>query len=249
MKRLLIISWLTALCFLLLGNVHAWEIPSYIRLDSGTRMWFTVLGGDLVQADRTKIDLGNNLGVKKDQLAWEFCLSARFDNIHVLRFRAEPSTEYEQSKNDSLHAVSDYRLGYDLDFYMTPQVLFGTNVDFDFPTVRTRVRNVNLGLITYDYDDNKTRFVPTVGLHGTFYPIVGGISLRPNISARVNWINYEGLEAWDWEAATSVDVPVNRLWTWNVTGGYRYSHLKFKSDIDTVDMNRMGFFIESGVLF
>jgi len=249
MKKFFVISWLTILCFLLLGNVHAWEVPSYVRINSGVRMWFSQLEGDLVEPDRTKLGFTENLGIKKDQLVWSFFTNFRLDNIHLLRFRIEPWNYYDESRNDSSQRITDFRAGYDLDFYMTPQILFGANVDLDTIKVETTVRNVTVGRTTFNYSDDSTRVVPSLGIHGTFYPIMEGISLRPNLSARVNWWNYQDLETWDWEAAAAVDIPINRLWTWCINSGYRFSHIKFKRDHDTLDMNRMGFFLETSVLF
>ena len=101
----------------------------------------------------------------------------------------------------------------------------------------------------FTYGDNQTRAIPTIGLHGTFYPIINGISLRPNWFARVNWWDYQTLETWDWETGAGVDIPVNRLWTWSMSAGYRFWHIKFKRDRDTVDMNTSGFFLETSLLF
>lgn len=249
MKRIIVIVWLTALCFLLLSNAYAWEIPSYIRITSGTRMWFSVIDGDLIQNDRTKLGLTQNLGIKKDKIAWEFFSTFRFDSIHVLRFRIEPLTEYNNSQNGSSQKIVDGRLGYDLDLYMTPQLLFGANIDLAVVNAETQVRNVSVANTTFNYDARESRVLPTLGLHGTFYPIIAGIALRPNVSGRISWWNYESLTNWDWEVAAAVDVPVNRLWTWTVNGGYRFWHLKLKRNIDTLDMNRSGFFVETSVLF
>ncbi len=249
MKKLLVIIWLTALCFLLFSNVHAWEIPSYLRMSSGTRMWFSVLDGDLVQNDLTKLDLIQNLGIQRDRLVWEAFSSFRFDNIHVLRVRYEPYTQYDQARNNSSQTIRDLRLGYDLDFYMTPQFLFGANVDMAIVNSETQVRNVTVGGVTFNYDVRESRVVPTLGVHGTFYPIVDGIALRPNLTGRINWWDYESLATWDWEVSAAVDVPLNRLWTWTVNGGYRFWHLKLKRDRDVLDMNRSGFFVETSLLF
>lgn len=248
MKRFLIIAWLTVLCFLLLGNVHAWEIPSYLRINSGARMWFSNIQGDLIQPDRTKLDFSEHLGLKKERLTWEIFGSLRVDNIHVFRFRAEPFTSYE-SKNDSYQVIRDYRVGYDLDFYMSPQVLFGANIELDILGLETRVNNVTSGAVTFNYHDSRTRAIPLLGLHGAFFPVLDAIALRPNLSSRIGWWNYEGLEAWDWEVAGAVDIPVNRLWTWTISGGYRFWHTKMKRDVDTVDMNLKGFFLETSILF
>lgn len=241
--------WLTLLCFLLLGNVHAWEVPAFLRVGAGSRAWFTTLQGDLIQSDRTKIDLATNLGVKPEALAWEFFGSIRLENIHVLRFRVEPDTVYAQAKTESLHKVRDIRVGYDLDFYMTPQILLGGNVDLDVLNIETRVKDATVGVVQFNYTQDHTRLVPSVGLHGTFYPIVEGIALRPNVSGRFNWFNYEGLETWDWEASSGVDIPINRLWTWSVSTGYRGWHTRFKRGRDTVDMRRNGLFVETAILF
>lgn len=246
MRRFLAITWLVSLCTV--GTAYAWEVPAYLRVNSGLRMWFTQIEGDLIQNDRTKLGITENLGTNKDKLVWQYFLNLRVDNIHLFRFRAEPSTLYE-SRNDSTIQLADYRLGYDLDFYMTPQLLFGANIDVDFFRATTRVRDVTAARTLYNYSVDTTRVNPLLGLHGTFYPIVEGIALRPNISARVDWWNYQGLETWDWEAATGVDIPVNRLWTWCINGGYRFWHMRFKSDRDTPDLNRSGFFIETSVLF
>lgn len=249
MQKILVTIWLTALWFLLLGNVHAWEVPSFVRLNGGYRMWFTTLQGDLVQKDRTKIDLTGNLGVKKEALSWELFSSLRLENIHVFRIKWEPTTMYAQSRNDSALQVWNLGFGYDLDFYMSPQALFGANVDLDVTNVRSRVRDVTVGMARFNYDEDATRVIPSLGIHGIFYPVVTGIALRPNLSGRARWMSYEGLECWDWEASSAVDIPVNKLWTWSVNSGYRYSHSKIKRDRDTVDMNRSGFFVETAILF
>ena len=249
MKNIIITTWLTILCFLLLSNVHAWEMPGYLRVDGGSRMWFTTLQGDLIQSDRTKLDLVGNLGLKGDDLVWSYSICARIKNIHVLRLRAEPYDIYDQPGGGSSLRVRDLRIGYDLDFYMSPQVLFGANIDLDVLNVDTRVANVTVANSSFSYNNNDTRAVPTLGFHTTFYPIMTGISLRPTASARVNWWNYRNLETWDWEAGGGVDIPVTNLWTWSVNAGYRFWHTKFKRDIDTLDMNRSGFFLESSILF
>ena len=249
MKHLLVTTWLTVLCFLLLSNVHAWEMPSCVRVSGGSRMWFATLQGDLIQSDRTKLDLTENLGLKRDDLVWDFFASTRIKNIHVLRVRAEPYSAYEQSGGDSSLRVKDARLGYDCDFYLAPQLLFGANFDLDIVNIDTRVRNVVVGNASFSYNDSSTKTVPSLGLHAIFYPIMNGISLRPTASARVNWWSYQSLETWDWEAAGGVDIPVTNLWTWSVNAGYRFWHIKFKRDIDTLDMNRSGFFLESSLLF
>jgi hypothetical protein len=249
MKRFVVTTWLTALCFLLLSNVHAWEVPTYMRVDGGARMWFTVLDGDLIQNDRTKLDLVDNLGIKRDHLVWEFYSSFRFSNIHVLRLRYEPYADYDRAQSGSYQKVRDIRGGYDLDFYMTPQLLFGANADVGVFSVDSCVKNVTVGNALFDYRVSQNQFVPTVGLHGTFYPILEGIALRPNLFGRVNWWNLNTLETWDYELGAAVDVPLNHLWTWSVHGGYRFWHIKFKRNRDTLDMNRSGFFVETSLLF
>lgn len=249
MKKLFIIAWLALLSSFPMADLHAWELPSYLRVSSGSRMWFTFLEGDLIQRDRTKLDFVDNLGIKSDKLVWEFYSNFRIENIHVVRLRLEPYTDYDESKQDSYQKILDARLGYDLDFFMTPQALFGANVDMGLLGTDTRVRNVAVGNALFNYQTNQTRVVPTLGVHGAFYPMLEGIALRPNVFGRVNWWNYESLETWDWEVGAAVDVPVNRLWTWTVNGGYRFWHLKMKRDIDNLDMNRSGFFVETSVLF
>jgi len=248
-KKLLIIAWLTILSFMLLANVHAWEVPSYLRLTSGARLWFTNLDGDLVQPDRTKIGITDNLGVAKDRLTWEYSLIGRVENIHVVRLKFELPSMYDQAANDSRLKIYDGRLGYDLDFYMSPQALFGLNADMDVFNVQSVVNNVKVGASTSNYTENRTRVIPSLGLHGSFYPILQGIALRPNISARVNWWDYESLKTWDWEVSTAVDIPVNPLWTWSMNGGYRMWYVKTKRDHDQVDMTRGGFFVETSVRF
>ena len=249
MKKLVIIGWLTALCYLLIGNVHAWEVPPYLRITTGSRMWFTLLEGDLIQKDRTKLGLGENLGLQKDKLVWEFFTNTRFNNIHVFRIKWEPTTTYDQSRNDSYQKIWNLDLGYDLDFFMSPQVLFGANADMVILGLDTRPKDVVVGAAMYNYKDEGSRVFPTIGLHGTFYPVLEAVALRPNIFSRVNWWNYDNLECWDWEVATAVDIPVNRLWTWTINGGYRFWHTKIKRERDTVDKNRMGFFVETSILF
>lgn len=249
MRKILIIIWLTALCFLLLGNVHAWDVPSYLRINSGARMWFTAMEGDLIQPDRTKLGFADNLGLKKDNLAWEFFANFRIENIHVVRLKAEPMTVYDQSRNDSYQKYRGFYVGYDLDFYMSPQALFGLNADIGLVSLDTRVKDVVVAGTTYNYQQTGSRAIPSLGLHGTYYPILQGVALRPNVGARFNWWNYESLEAWDGEVTAAVDVPINRLWTWSVSGGYKVWHIKVKRERDTVDMNRSGFFVETAVLF
>jgi hypothetical protein len=248
MKRFLVTAWLTILCFLLLANAHAWDVPSHIRMIGGVRMWFTVLEGDLIQPDRARVDLNDNMGIPEDVLVWDFFTSVRVCNFHVFRLRGEPVTSYE-SKNESFVKIWYLQAGYDLDFYMSPQALLGANVDLNITNYNTDVRNVAVGGNVYNYHDSQTLTLPQIGLHATFYPILDDIALRPNISGRFNWWNYADRESWDWEVATAVDIPVNRLWTWSVAGGYRYWHTKFKRERDTLDINRMGFFVESSLLF
>jgi hypothetical protein len=212
-------------------------------------MWFTTIQGDLIQKDRTKIGLTENLGLKSDLLVWQYLASARIENIHVLRLKYEPYSVYDQARNDSYHSITDLWLGYDLDFYMTPQLLFGANVDLDIFNVETRAKSIPVALNVYNYREKETRLIPALGLHGVFYPILSGIALRPNVSGRFGWWNYSQLEAWNWEVAAGVDVPINQLWTWSVNGGYRSEHLKFDRERDTLDTNRNGFFVESSLLF
>ena len=249
LKRLLVLVWLTTLCFLMLSGAHAWEVPGYLRVTGGARAWFTSIEGDLLQGDRSRLGITYNLGIRNEELAWEFFTSLRFRNIHLFRLRVEPSTLYNYSSNQSYHLVRNLRLGYDLDFYMTPQFLVGANVDLDVYHLNTKVNNVFVGGMIYTYNEQGTWAIPSLGLHGTFYPIVGGIALRPNVSARVNWWQYEGLQSIDGELAGGVDIPINRLWTWTVAGGYRIWNTKIKRDRDTVDTTRKGFFVETSLLF
>ncbi len=248
-KKLLIVAWLTALCFLVLSSAYAWDVPSYLRFVSGTRLWFSAIEGDLIQNDRTKLGITYNLGIRNEELVWEFYTALRMKNIHLFRMRVEPSTLYNYSSNQSYHLVRNLRLGYDLDFYMTPQVLFGANIDLDVHNLHTSVNNVPVGGMVYTYGQNCTRAIPSVGLHGTFYPIITGIALRPNISARVGWWGYDGLENRDGELAAAVDIPINQLWTWTIASGYRIWNTRVKRERDTVDTTRKGFFVETSVLF
>lgn len=248
-KKFLIVSWLTLLCFMLLSNVHAWEVPQYLRMQAGTRLWFSAIDGHLIQNDRTRLDLKDNLGIKQDEPAWEFFAALRVKSIHVARVRIEPSTLYTQSLSGSYQRVFDARMGYDLDFYMSPQILLGLNIDLDIMNLDTRVNQVAVGGLLYNYSASATRVLPGLGLHGSFYPIISGIALRPNISTRFNWWSSENLENRDWELAGSVDIPVNQLWTWTVSAGYRIWSVKVKRDRDTVDMTRSGPFIETAILF
>jgi hypothetical protein len=249
MKKIILNISIMILSALMVQTALAWEVPSCIRANGGFRMWFSNIEGDLIQLDRTKIGLGENMGLTKEKLVWEYFASMRFDNVHVFRLRAEPSTVYDQSSNDSYLQLKDWRLGYDLDFFMTPQVLLGANINLVFSGYDTKVSEVVVGATTYNYRSEANKVFPTLGVHGTFYPIVEGIALRPNISGRVNWWNYRDFETWEWEALTGVDIPVNMYWTWNVSGGYRYDHIKFKREIDTLDANRSGFFLETSLLF
>lgn len=249
MKRILFISWLTMMCFLLLGNAYCWNVPTYLRVDAGARIWFSSIEGDLIQSDRTKLGLTDNLGLQPEQLVWEFLGSARFDNIHVVRLKAETTTVYDQASTGSSLKTRNFEIGYDLDFYMTPQMLFGSNSKISVVKLDTQVRDVTVGAVIYNYSENKTRALPSMGMHGTFYPVIEGVSLRPSISGRVDWWNHDNLEVWDWEVKTGVDIPINALWTWSVHGGYQFRHLKLKRDLDTVDMNRTGFFLETSLLF
>lgn len=248
-KKALIIAWLTAIWFALLVNVHAWEIPPQLRLNGGARLWFSLIDGDLTQSDRTKLDILDNLGIEDDNLAWEFFLGARFRNIHVLRLRGMPTVAYDQSRNDSYVKMSYLKAGYDLDFFMTPQALFGGNFDLSVVNVSTKVNNVVVGNLLFNYEDNATRVFPGLGVHGTFYPIMEGIALRPLLSARVNWWDYESLSTYDWEVSAAVDVPISQICTWTINGGYRIWNLKQKRTYDTTDTTLRGFFLETSLLF
>jgi hypothetical protein len=249
LQRILFILWLTALSFLLLGNVHAWEIPAYLRLNSSARLWFSLIEGDLIQNDRTKLGIVDNLSLKQDSPAWEYQASFRVGNIHQLRFRAEPSTSYDHSATWSSIKAGSFRVGYDLDFYMTPNALVGGNADLDFNSVNTTVSSVRVANAVYNYTDDEIRLIPTIGLHAVVFPALQGIALRPNISTRVGWWDFQTRTALDWESAVSVDIPVNELWTWSISGGYRIRNTRFTRQHDTVDMTRRGFFVETSVLF
>jgi hypothetical protein len=248
-KKILIISWMTALCFMLLANAHAWEIPAYLRLQAGARVWFSFLEGDLIQPDRTKLGILDNLGLKQDSIAWEYLFNIRMANIHLLRLRVEPSTLYDQSVNESFIKLRAGRVGYDLDFFMTPRLLLGGNVDLDVLNLQSSINQVIVGNFLFDYFENQTRAIPSVGLHWTYYPTFSGILLRPNFSTRMNWWDYESLETRDLEVSTAVDIPISELWTWTLSGGYRIWNIKLKRERDRIDMTRKGFFIETSILF
>ncbi len=51
--------------------------------------------------------------------------------------------------------VRNYRTGYDLDFYMSPQALFGANIDINITNLETRIQDVIVGGNTYTYQDSK----------------------------------------------------------------------------------------------
>ncbi len=248
-KKLAIIAWLTALWFVLLGNAHAWDVPSSLRVVAGARLWFSLIDGDLIQPSRTKLDIKDNLGIKQDQVAWEYFAIFRFANMHALRIVWEPRTFYDQSKNDSFAERWSLRTGYDLDLYMSPQALIGTNLELEVFGLDTRVNNVTVGGQTFNYSVKETTVIPSVGLHGTFYPALKGIALRPNVSTRVNWWSDKRASRMDVEVASAVDVPINRLWTWTVTGGYRIKNNSIQRSRDTADLTWKGFFIESSVLY
>ena len=248
-KKIAVISWLTALCFMLLSNVHAWDVPQYMRLSVGSRLWFSLIEGDLIQRDRTKLDVVQNLGLKQDQLAWEHSAVARMANIHVLRVTGSPRVTYNQSINDSSVQIWSILTGYDFDFFMTPQALIGANIDLEVLNVDTCVNNVTVAGVNFSYEDTETHVIPSVGLHGTFYPVLDEIALRPNLSGRVNWWSYRGVSKWDFELTGAVDLPVNRLWTWSISGGYRIRNDRLQRSDDTIDLTRQGFFLETSILY
>ncbi|MEW6110757.1 MAG: hypothetical protein AB1664_01395 [Thermodesulfobacteriota bacterium] len=248
-KKTIVTAWLTVLLFALLGNVHAWEVPAYLRFNGGARLWFSAIDGDLIQGDRTKLGFTGNMGLTQDVFTWELFASLRYNNIHALRLRGEPYTGYTSSANGSYQKVRNLRIGYDGDYYMSPQVLIGLNVDLDVLNLDTRVSNVTVGNVVYNYSETQTWAIPSIGLHGTFYPIIDGISLRPNISSRFNWWDMDSRSMWDWEVATAVDIPINPLWTWTIAGGYRMWNTKIDRSRDTIDMTRRGFYIETAILF
>jgi hypothetical protein len=207
------------------------------------------MDGDLIQKDKTKLGFAENLGLKKDKLAWEFFGSVRKDNIHVLRVRAETSTLYGESKNDSFQKTWNIDVSYDLDFYMSPQVILGSNSGLRLVCVDSKVNNVVVGGKTYNYEERGSGVVPVAGVHGSFYPILTSLALRPSISARVNCWNYKGVETLDAEVGAATDIPINDNWTWSVGGGYRFWHVVLEREKDRVEMNRKGFFIETSLLF
>jgi hypothetical protein len=249
LKKSIFVAWFTLVWFMLLANVHAFEVPAFIRLSGGSRAWFNLLEGDLVQPDRTKLGLTDNLGLKQDALAWEHFLNLRVANIHVVRCRVEPSTTWGRSSNDSCVRVVNGRIGYDLDFFMTPNSLLGAHADVDVLHLETTVDRVRVANSFFDYAFGQTRAVPSVGLHGAYYPSVTGISVRPNLSARINLWDYETVQSRDVELSGAVDIPLNQLWTWSIVGGYRIWNLKLQREVDRADITRKGFFFETSLLF
>ena len=248
-KKIAVISWLTALCFMLLSNVHAWDVPQYMRISMGSRLWFSLIEGDLIQPDRTKLDVLRNLGLKQDQLVWEHSVAVRLANIHVLRVTGLPRVTYNQSINDSSIQIWSILTGYDFDFFMSPQALIGANIDLEVLNLDTCVKNVTVAGLNFTYEDTVTQVIPSIGLHGTFYPVLDGIALRPNLSSRINWWSYRGVSKWDVEFAAAVDLPVNRLWTWSISSGYRIRNDQFQRSGDIVDLTRQGFFLETSILY
>jgi hypothetical protein len=236
-------------CLTALPDAFGAELPPYVKLNGGARVWFSRIGGDLIQPNHTKLGLAENLGICTEKVVWDFFGSLRLDNVHVLRLRGETGTTYDQSKNDSTLKTWTIQASYDLDFYMTPQFLLGSQTGVALVCLDTFVNNVTVGNTIYNYQEKVQKVVPSLGFHGIFYPIIGGIAIRPSVSARMNWWNYESLELRDWEVAGSFDVPLNAYWTWIMGGGYRACNLGFKREKDRVDINRTGFFLEATLMF
>lgn len=228
---------------------QAWEVPAYLRIDSGARLWFSELDGDLIQEDNTKIGVDTNLGLKTDQLAWEIFGSGRFDNIHVVRLNYQMETAYENAKTGSTQKFWNLDLAYDLDFYMTPRVLFGTHSKVTILHVDTQVKDIEIGETPYNYSSKGSHTIPGVGLHGAYYPIIGGVAIRPVVTGRASWWNQGTTQNWNWEVATGMDVPLTTLWTWSLSGGYQFRRIKLQRDTDSVELDRRGFFIQGSLLF
>jgi hypothetical protein len=248
-KKSVLVVWFTLVWFMLLANVHAWEVPSYVRLSGGTRAWFNLLEGDLIQPDRTKLGFTDNLGLKQDALSWEHFVNLRLANIHLVRFRVEPSTSWGRSSNESYLKVVNGRVGYDLDFFMTPNALIGAHADVDVLNLESTVDRIRVANSLFEYSFTQTRAIPSVGLHGAYYPTVSGISVRPNFSARINLWDYESVQSRDLELSGAVDIALNQLWTWSIMGGYRIWNIKLQRDVDRADITRKGFFVETSLLF
>ncbi len=246
-RAILLIILFIQTSFPILGQ--AWQVPSYLRLDAGVRLWFSELSGDLIQDDKTKIGIDTNLGLKPDQLTWEIFGSGRFDNIHVVRINWDTETLYENPHTGSSHKVWNIDLAYDLDFYMTPRILFGTHSNVSVLNLKTLVSDVEIGEIDYNYSSSGYHTIPGIGLHAAYYPIMGGVAIRPTIMGRASWWNQGATQNLKWEVSTGMDVPLTSLWTWSLCGGYQFSHTKLKRDADSVELNRKGFFIQGSLLF
>ncbi|MEW6349290.1 MAG: hypothetical protein AB1646_09520 [Thermodesulfobacteriota bacterium] len=249
MIRSIAAALIALICLMPQGDASAGSFPPYVRLNGGARVWFSRIEGDLIQPNNTKLGLTENLAINPERVAWDYFGSLRLDNVHVLRVNAEIGTAYDQSRNDSYFKTWNAQVTYDLDFYMTPQFLLGSQTNIGVVGLETLVNNVKVGDATFNYHEKISKVVPSLGFHGIFYPILSGISVRPNFSGRLNWWNYESLELYDWEVAGAFDVPLNRKLTWSMGGGYRFSRLGMKRNNDRVEFNRRGFFLETSLLF
>ncbi len=49
---------------------------------------------------------------------------------------------------------------------MTPQILFGANFDLEILNTETKVKQVAVANSAFNYYENQTRTIPTLGIHG-----------------------------------------------------------------------------------
>ena len=220
-----------------------------MRLSGGARVWFSKIGGNLIQPNQAKLGLCEDLGINSEKVVWDMFGALRLDNVHVLRLRGETGTSYDQSKTDSFFKTWNVQATYDLDFYMTPKFLLGSQSAVTILGLESFVNNVTVGDTVYNYQERSWKMVPSMGFHGIYYPILIGIAVRPNVSARVSWWSYESIQLRDWEVAGSFDVPFNAFWTCSIGGGYRAWSLNLKRDKDRIDINRTGYFLEASFMF
>ena len=82
-----------------------------------------------------------------------------------------------------------------------------------------------------------------MGFHGTYYPILMGIAVRPNMSARVSWWNYESIRLPRLGSDPLIAVTLNAFWTCSIGGGSRAWSLNLKRDKDGIDIHRTGYFL------
>ena len=76
------------------ANAFSGEAPPYVRLHGEAKVWFSKIGGDLIQPDQTKLGLTENLGINSEKVVWDMSCGLRLDNVHVLRFHGEVGTSF-----------------------------------------------------------------------------------------------------------------------------------------------------------